>query len=175
MEDTSNDPYGKALYKYNVLNSKDVYDEIKPTNPLRLLMHAHPDRYQKEHLPKFTDFEYCNKDIDDTDNNIKNRKREQDGLTVVEPDLEIGLMSMELGERSVFSIPKSRSKDDSMGLENIYTLIALLMRLFFKKQVVKCAVVHLRQAKELASEKMMAKGYLSFLCAIYAVEKYILV
>ena len=72
-------------------------------------------------------------DIDDTDNNIKNRKREQDGLTVVEPDLEIGLMSMELGERSVFSIPKSRSKDDSMGLENIYTLIALLMRLFFKE------------------------------------------
>jgi hypothetical protein len=121
IEDTSNDPYGKALYKYNVLNDSDVYEDIKPTNPLRLLMHAHPDRYRKEHLPKFTEFEYSNKNVDDTDNNVRNRRREQNGQTMVEPDLEIGLMSMELGERSVFSIPKSGSKDDeSMNSESAY-------------------------------------------------------
>ena len=114
IDDTSNDPYGKAHYKYNVLMNEEVDEKTKPTNTLNILMHGHPYRYRKEHLNKYSNFQIRNKDdgvlINDKGNK-EQQSKEKYAKVLIPPDLEIGLMSMELGERAVICIPPANGND----------------------------------------------------------------
>ena len=109
-EDTSNDPYGVARYRYSIPMNEDVDEKVLPGGRLRLLMHGHKDRYNKEHRKRFSQFRFHDKDPDNDKEEIRD---EVQGNRLVSPDLEIGLMSMMLGERSVISIGKEKGDDSN--------------------------------------------------------------
>ena len=109
-EDTSNDPYGVGKYRYSVPMNEDVDEKALPGGRLRLLMHGHRERYNKEHRKRFSKFRFYDKDPDNDKEDIRN---EVQGNVLVPPDLEIGFMSMALGERSVISIGKEKADDSN--------------------------------------------------------------
>ena len=112
-EDTSNDPYGVGRYRYSVPMNEDIDEKTLPGGRLRLLMHGHRERYNKEHRKRFSKFRFFDKDPDNDKEDIRNEKQ---GNVLVPPDLEIGLMSMALGERSVISIGREKADDDRQTL-----------------------------------------------------------
>ena len=102
-------------------------------------MHGHRDRYNKEHLKRFSQFRFHDKDPDNDKEEIRN---EAQGNRLVSPDLEIGLMSMALGERSVISIGKEKAM---IVVPDVMPML-YFMRLFIKKLDVH--VVGTRQKRE---------------------------
>ena len=152
-------------------------EKTKPTNTLNILMHAHPYRYRKEHLNKYSNFQIRNKDdgvLVNDKGNKEQQSKEKYAKVLIPPDLEIGLMSMELGERAVICIPPANGNDKFNNDDdtNLYIDVSF-DEIVFQRRVAVYVDAHRRLGKKLVSVKSVGSVLHLYLCVIYVVVHHI--